>query len=229
MPSQVKISGWLKSSFIDFPGTVAAVLFFSGCNLACPYCHNPSIVRGRTEPVSFDEVKSYILKHKGIIEGAVISGGEAALLADLEEISKSLREMGLKIKLDTNGLLPEKIEKCSPDYLALDIKTSFKKYALLGAAYPDCGERLRQSINIVKKMGDQAEVRITAAPGVIDINDVEELLVELSGVKKIYIQQFVSDYDILDPAYLLVKPYPAEELERWQAFFSHNGIYCAIR
>jgi len=229
MPVEVKISGWQKSSFIDFPGTVATVLFLSGCNLTCPFCHNPAIVKGEIGPVGFDGVKSYIVKHKNIIEGVVISGGEPTLSANLEEFCKSLRELELKIKLDTNGLLPEKIAACAPDYLALDIKTSLKKYNLLGVSYPDYSERLRKSIQLAINMGRMAEIRITAVPGIINIEDIESLTVELRGAAKIFIQQFARAPQMLDPAYSFVKPYPAEELERWRDVFLHNGIDCQIR
>jgi len=224
------ICGWQKSSFIDFPGTVSTVLFLCGCNLRCPYCHNPGVVRGEFEQVDFADIKEYILKHKNFIEGAVISGGEPAVCDDLQEICDDLRELGLKIKLDTNGLLPQKINECNPDYLALDIKTSFNKYtALLGAAYSDCTERLRQSIGIVKKMGDSAEIRITAVPGIVDEKDIRDLRKELLGVHRIFIQQFVGAPDMLDSAYSSVKPYPQEELELWRILFLQDGIDCRIR
>jgi len=231
MPSEnYRICGWQKSSFIDFPGTVSTVLFLCGCNLRCPYCHNPGIVKGEFEPVDFADIKEYILKHKNFIEGAVISGGEPAVCHSLEEICDGLRALGLKIKLDTNGLLPEKIIECAPDYLALDIKTSFDKYPeLLGAVYSDCAERLRRSIGIVKKMGCKAEIRITAVPGIVDKKDIENLSKELLGVHRIFIQPFVPAPDMLDPAYSSVKPYRHEELELWRSLFLQDGIDCKIR
>jgi len=232
MPAEnhTRLCGWQKSSFIDFPGTVSTVLFLCGCNLRCPYCHNPGIVKGEFEPIDFADIKEYILKHKNFIEGAVISGGEPAINDSLQEICDELRGFNLKIKLDTNGLLPQKINECNPDYLALDIKTSFDKYpALLGAAYSDCAERLRQSIGIVKKMGDKAEIRITAVPGIIHRDDIDSLRKELLGVHRIFIQPFVPAQDMLDPAYSSVKPYPIEELETWRGLFLQDGVDCRIR
>ncbi|MCL2690607.1 MAG: anaerobic ribonucleoside-triphosphate reductase activating protein [Chitinispirillia bacterium] len=224
------INGWQKSSFIDYPGTVSTVLFLCGCNLRCPYCHNPEVVRGEFEQIDFSVIKEYILKHKNFIEGVVISGGEPTLCDDLQEICGDLRGLDLKIKLDTNGLLPQKITQCAPDYLALDIKTSFNKYpALLGAPYTDCTERLRQSIGVVKKMGDKAEIRITAVPGIVDREDIESLRKELHGVRKIFIQPFVPAPCMLDPSYSSVKPYPQEELELWRGLFLREGVDCGVR
>lgn len=38
------IAGLQKSTLIDYPGHIAAVVFTAGCNLRCGYCHNPEMV-----------------------------------------------------------------------------------------------------------------------------------------------------------------------------------------
>ncbi|MGA8282950.1 MAG: 4Fe-4S cluster-binding domain-containing protein, partial [Desulfobacterales bacterium] len=40
------IGGVQKISLIDFPGRISCVLFLTGCNFHCPYCHNPELARG---------------------------------------------------------------------------------------------------------------------------------------------------------------------------------------
>jgi pyruvate formate lyase activating enzyme len=224
-----KITGWQKSSFIDFPGTVSTVLFLSGCNLRCPYCHNPGIVLGQYEPIPFDEIKNYIRRREGMIEGAVITGGEPSLYGGLLELCDELKAMGLKVKIDTNGLEPEKVIMCDYDYLALDIKTSFKKYQLLNTPYNDNNKRLCQSVDIVKTMGECAEVRITAVPGIIGGDDIDSLCMELRGVNKIFIQQFSARQQTLDPSYRSIAPYTADELEIWRKKFLDTGIDCRVR
>ena len=119
------VAGWHKNSFIDFPGTVAAVLFFSGCNLACPYCHNPDIVKaGTSSLVRPDDIADFLEKRKGLIDGVVLSGGEPTLHACLAEAASFIRSLGYRVKLDTNGLLPDAVAAVKPDYLALDVKTA---------------------------------------------------------------------------------------------------------
>jgi pyruvate formate lyase activating enzyme len=115
--------------------------------------------------------------------------------------------------------------------VALDVKTSFEKYNLLNIPpkYNDIRELLRLSIDIVRKMGDSAEVRVTAVPGIVDRNDIESLAQELTGVKKVFIQRFESAPRMLDPAYKYVKPYPTEELEVWRGIFFRASIDCVIR
>ena len=226
------ISGWTKTSFIDYPGCPATLLFLPGCNLRCPYCHNPGIVLDSYPPIPFSDIKDHIIKRKGVIEGAVISGGEPTLHSGLTDLCGEIKSLGLKVKIDTNGLEPDVLTECHPDYLALDIKTSLDKYRLLNIPDQygiDCRERLSKSINIVKSMGDNAEVRITAAPGIVDRGDIESLRAELRGVSKVFIQPFNPNRPMLDPAYSSVKPYEADELELMRDMFREAGIECEVR
>jgi len=231
MSPDVEIAGWQKTSFIDFPEMVSTVLFLSGCNMRCPYCHNPGIVNGTFEPVRLGDIMEYVVKRKGIIEGAVISGGEPSIHSGLKSLCGDLKAFGLKIKIDTNGLEPEAVLNSNPDYIALDVKTSLEKYHLLNIpqAYNDICGRLRMSIDTVRKMGGNAEVRITAVPGIIDRDDIESLSEELRGVKRIFIQQFEPARQMLDPEYQSVKPYAEVELESWREMFIRAGIDCAVR
>ena len=40
----MRISGFERQSFVDWPGRIAAVLFTPGCNLNCGYCHNRALI-----------------------------------------------------------------------------------------------------------------------------------------------------------------------------------------
>jgi pyruvate formate lyase activating enzyme len=188
-------------------------------------------VNGAFELVPFEEVREYIIKRAGVIEGAVVSGGEPSIYSGLKSLYDELKALGLKVKIDSNGLEPEIVADCNPDYVALDVKTSFEKYHLLNILpkYKDIHGRLRLSIDMVRKMGDSAEVRITAVPGIIDRNDIEYLVEELAGVKKVFIQQFEPAPQMLDNTYKSVKPYPIEELEVWRGIFFRASIDCVIR
>ncbi|MDR2592832.1 MAG: anaerobic ribonucleoside-triphosphate reductase activating protein [Chitinispirillales bacterium] len=226
------ISGWTKTSFIDYPGCPATLLFLPGCNLRCPYCHNPGIVNGTYEAIPFDVIRDHVIKRKEIIEGVVISGGEPTLHSGLTDLCGEIKSLGLKVKIDTNGLEPDVLADCRPDYLAVDIKTSLDKYNLLNIPNQyksGCRERLSKSINIVKSMGGNAEIRITAAPGIVSRGDIECLCGELRGVGKVFIQQFNPNQPMLDPAYSSVKPYGVDELELMCSIFCDAGIKCEVR
>lgn len=223
------IAGWAKTSFIDYPGCLSVLLFLSGCNLRCPYCHNPGVVGGRHGPVPFSVIEEHITKRKNVLEGAVISGGEPALHGGLKYLCDEIRGLGVKVKIDTNGLEPDALAECRPDYLAVDVKTVPEKYRLLGERRRDVGGRLSRSISMVKDMGDNAEVRITAVPGIVNLEDMGRLIPALRGVSRVFIQQFNPAKPMLDPASSSVKPYSIEELEAMREVFLEAGIPCAVR
>jgi pyruvate formate lyase activating enzyme len=225
------IAGWAKNSFIDFPGTVSTVLFFSGCNLRCPYCHNPDIVQNKSpEKISLEDVLEFLVKRKGVIEGVVLSGGEPTIHDELESIACEIRKLNVKTKLDTNGLLPEKIRSIKPDYLALDVKTTPANYSLLlKAPYENVRERLKESIAIVKSMNENAEIRITIAPTVIDNKIVEEIGLMLKGVKKVFLQLMQTRVDLLDPAFKEMKKIALEEIESYRETLLKFVERCEIR
>jgi pyruvate formate lyase activating enzyme len=225
----VTIVGWHKTSFIDFPGTVATVLFFSGCNCACPWCHNPGVVRGEYPVIPESEVLAFIDKRLGTIEGVVLSGGEATLHDGLPRFVAELRRRKVAIKLDTNGLLPEAIERCAPDYLALDIKTVPIRYSELGCRIPDVAERLARSIAIVTSMGAGAEIRITVAPGYIDEAVVAALAILLTDVAKVFLQPLQTGVQLLDPTFAEKPIVPMERMLRYREILSQTVGSCNIR
>ena len=223
------IVGWTKHSFIDFPGTVATVLFFSGCNLACPWCHNPGVVRGLHPAVSPRDILAYIDKRHEVIEGVVLTGGEPTAHAGLPAFAGELRQRKIAIKLDTNGLLPDGIEQCAPDYLALDIKTHPSRYGNLGCRFHDANLRLSRSIGMVKTMGTSAEVRITVAPGFIDEQVITSLIPLLTGVGRVFFQPLKSNVELLDPAFARKPIVPIEEIRRYKDILSPVVGTCRIR
>lgn len=182
------ITGCQKTSFIDYPGIISTVLFFEGCNLRCPYCHNPDIVLRKQPQIPWTFIQSFLRKRKAFIEGVVLSGGEPTRYAFLPELVREIRESGFMIKIDTNGTDPEMISRCEPDYLALDIKTDPQRYEELGCKDHNIVKKLHNAIEIVKKMGPSAEVRITMASPFISEDVVYKIAELLNGVQKVYLQ-----------------------------------------
>lgn len=196
------IIAWQKTSFIDFPRTVSTVLFFSGCNLRCPYCHNSDIVYNKYPNIQSDILESYLKRKKNIIDGVVITGGEPTLHSNLKDLIQHFRKMDYKVKLDTNGLLPDVILSVihDIDYLAIDVKTSPKSYKnKLSAIYDDCNERLEQSINLIDMSKISYEVRITVAQSIITFDDIKtigQLIQHING--KVYLQKMNKNSRTLD-------------------------------
>ncbi len=126
----MNIGGLNPLSMIDFPGTPSAVVFTNGCQLECPYCHNSSLAKGISPQIPEQEVKEFLKSRVGKLQGVVISGGEPTLQPDLLDFCKFCKDLGYKVKVDTNGGRNTKIRDLVysyslVDYIALDIKHLF--------------------------------------------------------------------------------------------------------
>ena len=120
----VSIVDYNPVSLIDFPGRLSTVVFTKGCNLRCRFCYNPELVLNRARLDIEDEFFEYIEKNK--IEAAVITGGEPLMDTDIEGILIRLNDMGLAVKLDTNGSFPKMLyvylQRNLVDFVSLDLK-----------------------------------------------------------------------------------------------------------
>ena len=128
----MKIAGFNKTSFVDYPGKIACVVFTPHCNMRCDYCHNKHILEGYVPLIDEGEIFDHIEKRKGMISALVITGGEPTLQAGLVDFIKKVKALDLAVKLDTNGSKPELIKDLLDqdllDYIAMDIKSPFDKY-----------------------------------------------------------------------------------------------------
>lgn len=135
----MNILGLNKTTLLDYPEHIAATIFVGGCNLRCPFCHNPDLVfyqsSANTSVPAYTEedILNFLRKRKNIIHGICITGGEPTLQNDLIEFIKRVKELNLLVKLDTNGFSPSTLETLLHenllDYVAVDIKNSPQKYA----------------------------------------------------------------------------------------------------
>lgn len=165
-----------KTSLADYPGKISAVLFFPGCNLSCPWCHNPGLARGQIEDgVPLDEILAFLEKRKKVLEAVVLSGGEAALYTGLPGLITSIKKIPLLVKLDTNGTRPEMLEHLfenpltRPDYVALDVKLPPARYGELernhsGNAENDIGDSLKKSAALISQYNIEHEFRTLILP-----------------------------------------------------------------
>ena len=216
-----------KTSLIDFPGEVAAVVYTPGCNLRCPYCHNPELVSGSIpeEALTLETLDLFLEKRTSVLGGVVITGGEPALHRDLPELIKRIRSHGYKIKLDTNGTFPERLEDLPVDYIAMDIKTSTGSYHLVGLNNPSSVIR---SAEWIMKSGIPYEFRTTLAPGIISENDIQGVADLIGGCKR-YILNSFRPKDTLDPDYEKVLPYSDDVIEGFARQFRSLGIPARVR
>ncbi len=199
----VNIKGLLKTTMIDYPGKMASEVFFGGCNMRCPFCHNIELVKDsdKLDSISEDVVMSFLKKRRKWIDGLVISGGEPTIHRDLPEFMKKVKDTGFLVKLDTNGTNPGVIEKLIKDGLidciAMDIKSSPDGYDKATGTKVDM-KAIRKSVSLIMNSGLDYEFRTTLVPGLHKKEDVREIGKWLKGARKYAIQQFNSG-ETLDP------------------------------
>jgi pyruvate formate lyase activating enzyme len=225
--------GLQKTTLIDYPGRVAALLFTAGCNFRCPYCHNPELVRGN-EPDDFHdfaEIMIFLKKRRAVLGGVAISGGEPLLQPELPEAVAAIRELGLAVKLDTNGSLPEALKAVKPDFIAMDIKTSFRRYDRLLPETADAKavvKRMVESIEYILGSGTPHEFRTTMVPGIVAPEDFDEILPSLQGAQSWILSGFRNGLT-LDPVYTQSAPYPKEILYEAARRIEKAGIPARVR
>jgi len=171
----MKIAGLQKVSTIDYPGEICCVVFLWGCNFRCGFCYNPDlVVRDSGGEFSQEYVLEFLSKRKGKLDAVCITGGEPLLSLDFEFVRK-IREMGFKVKLDTNGSFPERlrelVEEGLIDYVAMDVKGCREDYSKVAGVDVDVS-KIEESIKIVNDFG--GEFRTTIVPG---LHDVDKLIV----------------------------------------------------
>ena len=198
----MKIVGMQKLTLLDYPGTVACTVFLNGCNFRCPFCHNSELFDAEVEPVmSVEELLEFLKSRKEILEGVCITGGEPTLHAQLPQLLADIRELGYKIKLDTNGYRPEVlrqvVEAGLVDYVAMDIKNAPADYGwTAGIDRPDLA-KLEESIQYLVAGSVDYEFRTTVVDLFHDeasIRAMGEWLFSVTGgrqCKRWYIQPFV--------------------------------------
>jgi pyruvate formate lyase activating enzyme len=204
--------GLQKTSLIDFPDRIATVLFTTGCNLRCPFCHNWRLILEPKGPFLAEKSMLEILEsRKRQVDAVVITGGEPTLQADLPKFLAELKDRGFHVKLDTNGFFPDVLEKSLPyvDYVALDVKTSLEKYCHLGA---NDATNFLGTMDILKQSRVDYEFRTTVVPGFVDAEDIPKIGELVRDAKRFAFQQFVPN-DSLDKRLSEVRPYSPEVID----------------
>ena len=207
----MKIGGLQKISLIDYPGKISCVIFLSGCNFDCPYCHNPELAKGMslsTGYLSEDLIFDFFERRngrKGLLDGVVISGGEPTIQKGLISFCEKIRLMGYSVKLDTNGSRPEVIKNLIDEdlvnYIAMDIKTDTSQYTQLIKDNSSIDD-ISLSVNIIKESNIDYEFRTTCIKPLINEKILDNMSHWLKGSKLYALQQF-SKTRVLHPEFFI--------------------------
>lgn len=197
MTTDFGIKGFLETSFLDWPGRLAAVLFLGGCNFRCPFCHNAELVLAPhlVPSIPLAGVLERLRSLGGWIDGVVVSGGEPTLSPALPELLGRLRSAGFEVKLDTNGSSPDVLAKLIARGLVqavdMDLKAPLEPaaYARL-AGVPVRLELIRASVDVIRLSGLPHRFRTTYVPGLLDHAAVGRLRAAVPACSPFVLQGF---------------------------------------
>ena len=210
----MNVQGYQKLTLLDYPGRTACTIFTGGCNLRCPFCHNAGLVRTPLAgPNLTDEVLAYLQKRKGVLDGVCVTGGEPLLQPDLVDFLRKVKEMGYAVKLDTNGMLPQRLAEVLAtnfvDYVAMDIKSSPDGYAAATGTDADVSA-VTDSLSLLRQSGIPYELRTTAVRGLHTAADFAAIGGWLGDVPAYFIQRFVDSGQLLGEGF---SAFTDEEME----------------
>lgn len=199
----MNIHGLQKLTLLDYPGKVACTVFLAGCNLRCPFCHNSELLdAAAASPVMDDaELLAFLKKRQGMLDGVAFTGGEPLLRPELPELLKRVHALGYPVKLDTNGTLPDRLERVLldglVDYVAMDVKNSPARYAeTCGLETMDLSP-VYASIELLLTGPTDYEFRTTVTEELHDETSIAALGPMIAGAKRWFLQPFTDRDSVL--------------------------------
>lgn len=219
---------------IEWPGLLVDMIFLGGCNLRCPYCHNPDLIHPNKVP-SYDvnEILNELERRTetGWLDGVSITGGEPTLSTRLSEFLKILGDLGLKRKIDTNGTNPKVVEKVLNEelieYIAMDVKAIPKSYSKATGRNVDF-TKIKQSIDLIINSGIDHEFRTTVVPTIVNPEDLLIIADLIDGAKRYYIQSF-RPLKCYDKSFESLQPYKRGLLEDMCDQLQSRFDVCKVR
>jgi pyruvate formate lyase activating enzyme len=190
-------------TLLDYPGKTACIIWFAGCNMECLYCYNPDIVNGKGR-LSYEDALKFLRTRKGLLDGVVLSGGECTMHKGLEHFIREIRELGMMVKMDTNGsntaLISKLVRAEQLDYIALDFKAPADKFRKITRS--GLFNRFEKTLDLLinNRSAMTFEVRSTIHSGLLDKEAMNEMIdyLEDKGYKGIYyLQNFLNDTETL--------------------------------
>ena len=173
-----------KFTMLDFQGKLSCIIWFSGCNMKCQYCHNKELVESRGH-LSLSYIKEFLESRVGKLEGVVLSGGEATLYKKLPELARYIKDLGFKVKLDTNGtntkMVKHLIDEGLVDYIALDYKATKEKFQEVTKC--KLWDKFQETLSLLIANNHKVpfEVRTTWHTSLLTKSDVEVIIEDLNS------------------------------------------------
>lgn len=182
--SVAEIPNLTPFSLQDFPGFVSCIVWFSGCNFRCSYCHNPELVKAKVGSMDPETLDAFLAQRVGKLDGVVFSGGECTLCEGIFELAEIVKKHGLLLKLDTNGSRPDVLRRMFDrgliDAVAMDFKAPFSAYGRL-TSWSNVA-RWKESFSLVNDRLVSFEIRTTVHADLLSEEDVSEMMGELDSL-----------------------------------------------
>ena len=200
------IGGINKTTLLDYPEHIATTIFLTGCNFRCPFCHNRSLIIEKEYPpsLSSDEILSFLKKRHSLLEGVCITGGEPTIQKDLPNLIEAIKQLHLKVKLDTNGSNPNMLqyllEQNLLDYVAMDVKNSLEKYPLtIGYSKPNpfSTKTIETSVSLLQNSSISYEFRTTIVKELHTHEDMHNIGKWLNNSPLLFLQSFQNSEEVL--------------------------------
>ncbi|MFW6281488.1 MAG: anaerobic ribonucleoside-triphosphate reductase activating protein [bacterium] len=224
----MKISGFLNTSLIDYPGHIVCVVFTQGCNLKCPYCHNSTLVSRDNRNKEYfppEYIFDFLKRRKDFLDGITITGGEPTLQTDLFSFIEKIKKQSFKVKIDTNGtnwqVLDSLIKNNLIDYIAMDVKFPLEKYSAIIKENYNNNEIIRSiknSIKIIQNSKVDYEFRTTLLPQMHNLKDINNIALLLNGSKKYFLQNF-KPKNTLNKKFMKLNGFTQEKLDDFKNIF----------
>lgn len=184
-----------KFTHLDYPEHLACIIWFAGCNMRCDYCYNSDIVFAKSGNYSLNNMLDFLKTRVGMLEGVVLSGGEATT-HNLISFCQEIKKLGFLIKLDTNGLNPHAIKKLLDlgllDFIALDYKAPKEKF--LQITHSNSYDKFSSTLNLLIESNIEFEARTTLHNDLLSVDDINRIICDLKKRgynKKYYLQKFL--------------------------------------
>ncbi len=186
----MRISGFQPFTLSDYPGRPAAIVFTQGCNMACPFCHNGTLIARHAGELDTGDVLAALNKRRGFLQGVVITGGEPTLQEELPGFCRAIHGMGLLVKVDTNGSAPKillsLLQSGLVDYIAMDIKAPLDDPALHRQLTGSCVDpaQITRSMQLVASSGVAHHFRTTVVPSLLSEDHLRAIERSVPGGSK---------------------------------------------
>lgn len=216
MRIELPVVGYRKLSVADYPGRLCAALTVPGCNFRCPHCPHEELVHHHVpmEKIPVGDLLESLYPRAGFLDAVTLTGGEPLLHKGLPDFLREVKLLGFDVKLDTNASKPNAlrrvIQKRLVDYLSVHVVAPMGRYREVSRSRVRV-DRVRDSIQLVRRSGVPHEFTFTPMPGILGSEDILEVSRTLVGSRRLVIKR-LNPGECIDPSLRDIEPYGDAEL-----------------